>query len=160
MITSDIFVRIAGVKFGLLWEPLVTEPRSPFFLLSLTVSAGDLSPIWSSPVTSLSFSTGFLCFVPKSPAYLGESLLLLRSDLGGNGGVVNQAHLIAVSLIGVVAAAGTHYRWGRRSRSSSAVEDQKIVPLIGRTESGHAGSVEKFSHYFGKFRKIQISVHR
>ncbi|XP_022138378.1 uncharacterized protein LOC111009566 [Momordica charantia] len=72
------------------------------------------------------------------------------SDLGGNGGVVNQAHLIAVSLVGVVAAAGTHYRWGRRSRSSSAVEDQKIVPLIGRTESGHAGSVEKFSHYFAR----------
>lgn len=81
------------------------------------------------------------------------------SDLGGNGGaIVNQARIIAVSLVGVVAAAGTRYHWGRYSRSSAVVEDQKIVPVIGRSESGRGGSIEAFPDYVGKLRNIQISV--
>ncbi|KGN61624.1 uncharacterized protein LOC101217539 [Cucumis sativus] len=74
-------------------------------------------------------------------------------DLGGNGGgIVNQARMIAVSLAGVVAAAGTHYHWGWKSRSSSPsfIEDQKIVPVMGRTESGRAATFEAFPDYVAR----------
>lgn len=74
------------------------------------------------------------------------------SDLGANGGgIVNQARMIAVSLVGIVAAAGVRYHWGRNWRSSAAVvEDEKIVPVIGRKESGRAGSIEAFPHYVAR----------
>ncbi|XP_038874722.1 uncharacterized protein LOC120067265 [Benincasa hispida] len=74
------------------------------------------------------------------------------SDLAGNGeGIVKQARIIAVSLVGIVAAAGTRYHWSRNLRSSAAVvEDQKIVPVIGRTESGRVGSIEAFPDYVAR----------
>ncbi|KAG7013501.1 hypothetical protein SDJN02_23667 [Cucurbita argyrosperma subsp. argyrosperma] len=73
------------------------------------------------------------------------------SDLVENGGgIANQARIIAVSLVGIVAAAGTRYHWGRKLRPSAVIVDQKIIPVIGRTESGRSGNIEAFPHYVAR----------
>jgi len=71
------------------------------------------------------------------------------------------SHVLAVSTAGLIAAvtatAFSHYWWRERVRGEHR-KNNKVIPLLQRTESGRLGEIEKFSHYFGKTFALGLSI--
>ncbi|CAL5422418.1 unnamed protein product [Camellia sinensis] len=57
------------------------------------------------------------------------------------------AHILAATSIGVISATAFHYC--HRQKPQKQLEDQTIVPLLDRNESGRVAKLERFSNHVG-----------
>ena len=64
------------------------------------------------------------------------------------------AHILAATSIGVISATAFHYY--HRQKPQKQLEDQTVVPLLDRNESGRVAKLERFSNYVGKNLFISI----
>ncbi|CAL5413475.1 unnamed protein product [Camellia sinensis] len=58
------------------------------------------------------------------------------------------AHLLAATSIGVISATAFHYY--HRQKPPKQLEDQTVVPLLERNESGRVARLERFSNYVAR----------
>ncbi|XP_028115916.1 uncharacterized protein LOC114313708 [Camellia sinensis] len=58
------------------------------------------------------------------------------------------AHILAATSIGVISATAFHYY--HRQKPQKQLEDQTVVPLLDRNESGRVAKLERFSNYVAR----------
>ncbi|CAL5330579.1 unnamed protein product [Camellia sinensis] len=66
------------------------------------------------------------------------------------------AHILAATSIGVISATAFHYY--HRQKPQKQLEDQTVVPLLDRNESGRVAKLERFSNYVASLMISQVKI--